>query len=447
MAQQKKGEQPVVVPLPPVTLSPMGAPDSQQNQANLLGAKQSPAFPLACGLLAYVLSRRGERIMLDYSAEGVAVRLEIDGVWMNADPLDRQGGDAMLAVFKQIANLNVQDRRSRQEGKFGVEFSGAKYTAEFTSQGVKTGERVVIKFKPKKPKFDKIEQLGMREKIRAKLKEIVDADSGFIVISAPPGGGLSTTWNLTLETADRLMRDFVAAEDKANKEDEVINVNAQYYDRAAGQSPADVLPRMIMKEPDVFVVPELTNAETVAILCEQVNKLDKMAFTKVNANEAVEALLKIFTYKGPAAELAKAVSAVLNVRLIRKLCDQCKQSYTPSPQLLQKLGIPAGRVQVLYQEFKPPPPEELIDEKGQPIIIPICQKCSGIGYFGRTGLFELLVVDDQLRTALMNQPNLETLRRIAKAAGHRTIQDEGILQVAQGVTSLPELQRVLKQQQ
>ena len=443
---KKQEEQPVEVQLPPVTLIPMGAPDKQQDQANLLAAKQSPAFPMANGILAHCLSRRGERVMLDYTAQGVAVRFEIDGVWVNGEPLDRQGGDAALAVFKKITNLNVQDRRSKQEGKFGVEFSGGKYVASFVSQGVQTGERVVITFKPKKPKFTKIEELGMRDKMRQRLKEQLDADTGLIIVSAPAGGGMSTTWNLTLETADRLMRDFVAAEDKDNKEDEVINVGAKYYDRAAGQSPADLLPKMILKEPDVLVVPELTNAETVKIVCEQINKFSKMGYTKVNAKEAAEALLKVFAYKGPAAELAKAVTMVLNVRLIRKLCDQCKQPFQPPPQLLQKLGIPAGRVQVLYQEYKPPPPEQLVDEKGNPIVPPICQKCGGLGYFGRTGLFELLIIDDQIRSVLSSgQANLESIKRVAKAAGHRSIQEEGILQVAQGVTSINELQRVLKQ--
>jgi general secretion pathway protein E len=445
MAKQQPEEEVVEVQLPPVTITPMGAPDKQQDQANLLGAKQSPAYPIALGLVAHCLSRRGERLMLDYSAQGVAVRFEIDGVWMNGDPMDRQTGDAALAVFKKITNLNVQDRRSRQEGTMGVEFDGVKCFGDFISQGTKTGERVVIKFRPKKPKFGKIEELGMRDKMRQRLKEQIDGDNGFIIVSAPQGGGLTTTWNLTLETADRFMRDFVAVEDKDNKEDEVINVGPQYYDRAAGESPADLLPKMILKEPDVLVVPELTNAETIEIMCEQINKNSMMGFTKVNAKEAAEALLRVFTYKGPADELAKAVTAILNVRLIRRLCDQCKQSFEPPPQLLQRLGIPSGRVQVLYQEYKPPPPEELIDEKGNPIVIPPCSQCGGIGYFGRTGLFELLIVDDKIREALVKQPNLETIKSVAKASGHRSIQEEGILQVAQGVTSINELQRVLKQ--
>jgi type II secretory ATPase GspE/PulE/Tfp pilus assembly ATPase PilB-like protein len=136
---------------------------------------------------------------------------------------------------------------------------------------------------------------------------------------------------------------------------------------------------------------------------------------------------------------------VLNQRLIRKLCDECKQAFPPPPQLLQKLGIPAGRVQVLYREYQPPPPEQLVDDKGRPIEPPICPKCGGLGYFGRTALFELLVVDAALRDALIKQPKLEVLRSVARKSGHRTIQEEGILLVARGITSIPELQRVMKQ--
>ena len=117
---------------------------------------------------------RGERIMLDYTQNAVGVRFEVDGVWMNVDPYDRQTGDAMLAVLKKIANLNVQDRRTRQEGKFGAVFHAGQYICTLTSQGVKTGERVLIKLAPKKSKFETLEDLGMRPKMREQFKELVD---------------------------------------------------------------------------------------------------------------------------------------------------------------------------------------------------------------------------------------------------------------------------------
>jgi type II secretory ATPase GspE/PulE/Tfp pilus assembly ATPase PilB-like protein len=340
--------------------------------------------------------------------------------------------------------LNVQDRRSKQEGTFGAEFSGGKFNCEFVSQGVKTGERVLIKINPKKPKFGKIEELGMRDKMRGLFKELMDTSPGMVLISAPKGGGLSATWDMSLTLADRLIRDFVCLEDKNAPDNEVINVNQHYYDKAASETPLTILPRLALKEPDVWVVPDPTSAEVLAELCKQVNEIERMAVTRVHASNAIEALLRLVSYKSPLPELAKALTGVLNVRLARRLCDQCKQPFQPPPQLLQRLGIPAGRVQVLYQEYKPPA-EPPVDEKGRPIEIPICQKCGGLGYCGRIGLFELLTLDDKIREALVKQPNLETLKRVAKASGHRSLQEEGILQVALGVTSVQELQRALKQ--
>ncbi len=137
--------------------------------------------------------------------------------------------------------------------------------------------------------------------------------------------------------------------------------------------------------------------------------------------------------KVPHREFAMNVTAVLCTRLIRKLCDACKVAYAPSPELLKKLGIPQGKVEALYRV---PKPEEI--EKP-------CKECAGLGFKGRTGMFELLEVDDQIREVLIKKPQLDLVRKAARAAGMRPFQEEGLLLVAKGVTSLAELQRVLKE--
>lgn len=436
-------EIPIHERFPPVDFAGMGAADEKLNQGNLIAARQVPTFPMAGGLISHCMSRFGDRIMLDYTQDAAAVKFEIDGMWIPVEPYDRPNGDGILAVLKKIANLNVQDRRSRQEGRFGIAFQGNKFIGTITSQGVPTGERVLIRIAPKKPKFDKIEQLGMRPKMRERFKELVDQGQGMVVISTSPGNGLTTLWKVALETADKFVRDFISLEDKANKEEEVINVGPNFFDGPAGESPASILPRLLLKEPDAFVVPNFVNAQSLEMLCEQVNKFQKLVVTRSTGRDAAEALAPIFQYNTPVKEIARAVTMVLNARLIRKLCDKCKQAYDPDPQLLQKLNL-QGRVQHLYREFTPPPPEERVDEKGRPIEIEICKNCNGIGYRGRTAIFELLEITDPIREAMIAQPNADAIRRAARAAGHRTLQEEGILLLAQGITSLPELQRVMK---
>ena len=226
-------------------------------------------------------------------------------------------------------------------------------------------------------------------------------------------------------------------EDEDNREPEVENVDVTTYNLKEGETPDKILPKIIRKQPDAYVVRDLTNVETLKILCGLVTDDQKMVVSSIGSKEAVEALIRVLMMKIPAKDFAPAVIGVLNQRLIRKLCEACKEPFEPQPKLLQALGIPAGKVPVLYREKQYPAPDS-----GEEV--EICQECGGIGYKGRMALFELLKVNDQLREALIKQPKLEVLQKVAKASGHHSLKDEGVLLVVQGVTSVTELQRILK---
>ena len=238
--------------------------------------------------------------------------------------------------------------------------------------------------------------------------------------------------SVSLEETDRLMRDFVAIEEVNHREADIQNIAVHTYDASAGESPAALMPKLIRKYPNVYICRNLVNSESAKLLINEV-KDERLVVTSAPAKEAAEALLRIMQLKVPVKEFAASVKGVLYQRLIRKLCADCKVGYTPPPDVLQKLGIPAGKVEKLY---RPPKPEEI--EKP-------CQNCQGLGYRGRTGVFELLVINDQMREILIKQPKVELLKKAARADHQRLLQEEGILLVAKGVTSIPELMRVLKQ--
>ncbi len=424
---------------PAIDLSALGA-EEQENQANLITARQSPGYVTVKELIFDAMEKHADKIMLDYTRDAVGVRYEIDGFWHNVPNRDRESGDVMLAVMKKLANLNMAERRARQEGNFGVAQQKTKYTIHLVSQGTKTGERAILEFRGKSDTYKSLEELGMREKMREQFKELMARDHGLILISSLPSDGLTTTCTVALKSTDRYLRDFAGVYDSAKPPRPYVeNVEVYSYNSEAGETPDVVLPKILLKQPDAVVVPELPNAKTVDILCHQVNEENKLVIGTVRAKEAVESLLRIMMLKVQPETFANAVTCVLNQRLVRRLCDSCKQPYEPSPDLLKKLGIPPGRISALYREYQPPPPGQ--QTKGQPEICPVC---SGIGYRGRAAIYELLVVDDKIRHALAHQPRLETLRPLAAQSGHRTLQEEGVLLVAQGTTSLKELQRVLK---
>src|SRR5947199_781582 len=151
-----------------------------ENQQALIAARQSSAFIAVKFLLADAIEQRAERIMLDYTQDAVAVRYQVDGVWLNAtpkvdpkQPLDRQMGDAILMVLKRICHLKPQERRAKQEGKMRVDFEGNKYTTTLTSQGTQTGERAVVHVVLITKTHRSLEDLGMRDKPREQLNRIM----------------------------------------------------------------------------------------------------------------------------------------------------------------------------------------------------------------------------------------------------------------------------------
>ncbi len=418
----------------PVDLMAIGAPEERLDQANLITARQSPGYLFVKELVADMSDRRSDKAILDYTQQSVVVRQHIDGVWHNSEARDRESGDVMLAVMKTLANLNATERRKKQEGKFGAKYKDHSYVCPITSQGVPTGERVVVQLLGGYQRaFKTYEDLGMRSKLAEQWSALMASDKGMLVISGVPEGGVTTLTDVSLMETDRLLRDFAAIEEEQHREREIENIDVTIYSAAKGETPTTILPSLIRKYPNVYVLREMNDPEAAKLLLAEVRDEDRLLITNVHAKEAAEALLRMLQMKVPQREFAAAVTAVMCTRLIRRLCDSCKVAYAPTPDLMKKLGIPQGKVEALYRV---PKPEEI--EKP-------CQECGGVGFKGRTGLFELLVVDDKIREILLKQPKLDLLRKAARVAGMRTFQEEGLLVVAKGVTSLAELQRVLKE--
>ena len=415
---------------------------ANEAQGVLIASRQLPGYPTAIGLFGAALSCRADRILIDYAANAVAVRFRVDGVWEANPPMDRPTGDAALVVIKKIMGMDPNERRLRQLGKCTLATQTIAWLTECTSAAVASGERVLVNFEPKKPLLKSLEELGMREAMREQFRAALNAHGGLMIISAPAGHGLPTTWRVGLEAADRFVRDWISLEDGEHPDGEIINVTQHLIKSAEGETPEQRLYQVMLKQPDVFVLPSLYNDDVVEKILEQVKTQDKHAVTKTVANDAVEAIIAVLsTHRKKAKELLLSISAVSNQRLMRRLCQTCRQPFTPSPQMLQKLGIPPGRVSQLYQPFVLPPPDKRIDAEGKPILP--CPTCSGRGYYGQFAIFELLTVDDEVRkSVLQNAKNPAAIRQFLKTKGHLSLQEEGVLAVALGQTSLQELQRV-----
>lgn len=411
----------------PVKLLARGGPSPADDNVRLLAARETEGYGQARQLLAGAQSRRATALMLDWGAEAVAVRHLIDGVWLDAAPLVVDDAQAAIDTLKVLAGLNPSQPQPRQEGRFGMEYELESFSAMLSSQVATSGTRVVVQWEGKPTRFADFEALGMRPKMQQQLMELMSREHGLVLFSAMPASGLRTTVDVALRSMDRMLREFAALEDESRRYAEVENVPVTTY-RGPEQAP-EVLARLLRTEPQVVVVRDLASADMVRTLAKQAIT-DRMVLATVRSKDASEALLRVLALKVSPVELAESVTAVLAQRLVRKLCEHCMEAYTPPAPVLQQLGIPPGRISAFYR-----PPEQ--PEKP-------CRACGGVGYVGRTAIFELLAMDDNLRKLLRSGARLEQLRDAARQAGCPGLQEEGVLLVAKGVTSIPELVRVLK---
>ncbi len=342
---------------------------------------------------------------MDYSQNACAMRYQIDGNWEQLPPIDRETGDALLYALKQLCLMNPADRRSAQTGECGLKVRKDKFILKVQSQGVATGERVLARIENEQIPFERMADLGMRDKMFEAFKEHLDSSGSIILITAPKGEGLTTTWVTAVNAADRLVRDFQSFEDQSNPEPEIINISPNFFGGDTELTQTRIVSKAILKEPDVLMFPELPEAEALSIALEQIEKSEKQIYTRMVADSAIQGLTQfIAKYRDSAKVIAKHMGAVLSQKLCRRLCDNCKLGFEPAPQLLKQLGIPPGRVAMLYQPFIPPPIEQQVDEEGRPAPITPCHVCGGRGYFGRIGIFELLVPGEQLTRGIGEDP-------------------------------------------
>lgn len=426
---------------PPIEFVPFGDTE-EAREANLALVEPSPGFITAANFCCDVVNKNSLVTVLDFTQQSVVVRFQIDGLWHGGPQMDRESGDFMLATIKQMAGLNFRERRLRQEGSFKAIYNKKGYKFKLVSQGVPSGERVALYLEVRKPANDNAEELGMRKKMREQVQALTaDPNLKNILVVAVPGEGYTTAWQSVLSCADRLTRDFYVLQPVGKgDEEEVINVFPSEFDPAKGEDALSPLPQLLLKQPDILAFEDLPNGDVVNRIIDLAIKKKLPIFTRQAGKHCIDGLLRLIA-KGPDVQkLVDHLDAIVAMRVIRKLCKRCKVAYIPHPQLMQQLGLPPGRVAELYQPFVFKP--GMMDANEKPI--EPCPECSGIGFKGRTGLFEMLVMTPTLRTAIVSNPKNDYLQGVAKQGGHASMFVEGVLLIAKGITSVDELQRVMK---
>lgn len=395
------------------------------DQSRLEQATGAEAYSQACGLIATAAKDRASDLVIDFTKESAAVHRQVDGVVAQAETLDRAAGDAVLVVLKTVAGLDPKERRVRQSGQFVTVIDGKPWPCRIVSQGVPTGERVQLALDYGRPKFKWIADTGMPSPLVDRVRHLLALEKGLIVVATPKRSGLTTLFDMVLTTADRLVRDFVAIEDAANPGAEIQNVKAIRWDATKKISPAAAVDEARRGYPGALACCDLTDPELAGKLVTAAEE-GLLVVVGIRGEDAVDGLTNLMKLGIAPEVLSRVLLGAVGGRLVRKLCPQCREEFLAPPELFAKLKIDPAERSTLSRAA----------EKG-------CDVCTGTGYVGRTGIFEI-ASGPTLNRYLAKKADGKVLRQAAMKDGMRPLQQEGIARVADGVTSIEEIQRSFK---
>jgi general secretion pathway protein E len=412
---------------PPIVFVGKTQGSPKEDPSRVRQAEESRSYMAAKELVYDAVLRRSTDIHLEPTSEQLSVRYRIDGILHAAEPFDRPTGDAVVNVFKVLSAMDISEKRKPQDGSFGATLAGRSLDFRVATSGSKAGEKLVMRILDNSSAVTKMEDLGMRPKLIEQVRGLVTQPHGMFLCCGPTGAGKSTTLYAALREIDRYQKNIITVEDPI--EYQLDNITQMEVNTKAGQTFATSLRSILRQDPDVIMIGEIRDQETASIACQAANT-GHMVFSTVHSNDAVTALFRLLDLGVEPFMIASALSGVLGQRLVRLLCEACKEPYKPKPEFLKKANLPADKVDVFYR--RPENPEQ------------VCQQCGGTGYFGRTGIYELLVLTEPMREMIRENPSINKIKAEARKAGMIYLQEDGLRQVIQGRTSIEELLRVVK---
>jgi hypothetical protein len=424
--------------LPTVELAAAGGRDDAENEARLAAAKAQPGFEEFRQQALAAIMARAATVVFDVATDAT-VRYEVDGVWgkpkvrqpprnrreqeawVEVPPTSRDVGEAVAAA---LALCGLPPTAAKAAGRFAIRVDGKPRNARLTVRSQGAARQLIVQIESSAAIFKKPADLGMPEPITGQLGQLVSAERGLLLLSSPPGEGLTTTTDLVVESADRLLRDFISVEDAARPPREIQNVKPVRFDARTGVTPLAALADAMREYPSGIVARDVRDKDLVVELVRLAGE-GKLVIMSLKASDAIEAVTRVLACGVDARQLAGTLLGSLSQRLVRRLCPKCREETPPPAQLLATLKLTPEQLPHIYNA----------SEQG-------CRLCQGARFLGRTGIFEL-ASGGGLRRALAAGGTAGQLREAAAKEGFLPLRDAAVRLVAAGTSSREEVHRAL----
>ena len=393
-----------------------------------------PAYDVVQQILTEPLRRFAERIDVAPGEGGWAVRYSVDGFPYASVTLEKGHVDAALGYLKPFAGLSVEEKRKPQTGTMKVSVDGKRRELELNTAGSATGEQLRVFIDPKKQHDRKLDQLGFNDEQLEQLQEIIQDPSGVVIVAAPKQQGLTSTLYGVLRAHDAFLTHIHTLEPDPDLDLEGITQNElpKQYNPAEDYKQ---IAWVVSQEPEVVMVSRLEDSKSAIELSNFAS--ERRVYIGLRAGSTFDAMAMWRKLIGDDRKAMKNLKYVIAGRVMRKLCTACKVGYTPDPGTLRKLNMDPDKVGKLYQARTQP----LRDQKGNPVP---CEFCRELQFKGRLGVFETLLVDDDVRQVVEAGGSINQLKSVFRKQRGKYLQEQALAKVEAGDTSVQEVLRVMK---
>lgn len=403
-------------------------PNMKENQ-KLVQAGLNPAKELVTD----GLSRRAETIRVEPKGERSQIAFIVDGIPYAGGKLAKPQGLAVTQMLKLLSGLDIKVRNQPQSGGMKAQWNDLPWEISIQTKPQQDGsELLTIKTRNLKEKLITPDDLGMSESLKTRIREWTSHHQGLSLAVGGPNSGLTSTAFGMLRGVDCYMFQIHTLRDMGNRE--VVNVST--FTPNPDDSLEATLMRVVRIESDVVFVDPIAEAETAKTLFKIQDKITLLS--EMTAKDCASAIVQLVQWIGDASVVANGLKGLIQSKLIRKICPECKQAYRPNPKLLAKVGLPSD-TKTLYRK-----PVATENDEGEVEEPDPCEKCGDTGYFGRTGIFEYIELTDPIKQCIIEGGDANAIRTLARKEGMTTFSKDALRHVAKGITSLEELQRVFK---
>ncbi|MDQ7038092.1 MAG: GspE/PulE family protein [Aquificota bacterium] len=391
-------------------------------------SEEAPIVKLANGLIYEAVRMGASDIHIEPFEKKVIVRYRVDGVLRIYHQLPVNIKDSLVARYKILSNLDIAEKRKPQDGRIRIRIEGKKIDLRVSTVPTVYGEKVVMRIQEAEKYLNiKLEELGFEEDDLEKFRKAIWKPWGMILVTGPTGSGKTTTLYSALMERNEPNVNIMTAEDPV--EVAIPGINQVQVNERIGLTFSNVLRAFLRQDPDIILVGEIRDYETADIAI-RASLTGHLVFSTLHTNDAPTTVTRLTDMGVEPFLVGSSLILVVAQRLVRKLCPNCKVPHDIPKEALYRLGV-----------IESPDEEVTIykaSEKG-------CDNCGYTGYKGRTAVFEIMEVDEDLRKMIIKGATADDIREVAIKKGMRTLYKSGLLKVRKGVTSLEEVNRVLMQ--